>query len=239
MDFVITPHNKVAVLKDGGTWQYYQPENDATSLQRWQSVEVPPNVLEFFIRLFERVGVHVIDTGEEFTCILKRDGVAFEDTLDEDQVDYTVEIYSYQVDRLAKYVSSGKIDDVEKFRVLKAVLKSRMSGAKNPLKNPLMASVIFRWLIKGKKVLHVNVVSPDPQAESDGHYTFLYADEWVVTEGLHGTPKRVFTVALGDALELQRKLYEGMKVDSWIHWLKIASWYKKWRDRVSRPVSAA
>ena len=62
-------------LKIDGDFHFRRPDQDPYTPTRrsaredwWQSVEVPQNVLEFFIRLFERVGVHVIDAGEEFTC---------------------------------------------------------------------------------------------------------------------------------------------------------------------------
>ena len=233
----ITRDNQVAVLNEDGTWEEYRFENAATSLERWQSIEVSPNVLEFFKPLFGRVGVHVIDTGEEFTTIVKESNVEFIENIDENNVDYVVEIYSYQVDLLANYISNGELSDIEQFRILKVLVKSEIKGANNPLNNPLMSSSIFRWLIRGKNVLHVNLISPDPELAGDGHFTFLYADGWVVIEGLHGTPQRVLNVSLENALELQIKFYDSMKANSWRQWYKTAKWYKKWRKKVSQPIS--
>ena len=233
----ITRDNQVAVLNEDGTWEEYRFENAATSLERWQAIEVSPNVLEFFKQLFGRVGVHVIDTGEQFTTIVKETKVEFIEDIDENNVDYVVEIYSYQVDLLANYISNGELSDIEQFRILKVLVKSEIKGANNPLNNPLMSSSIFRWLIRGKNVLHVNLISPDPELEGDGHFTFLHADGWVVIEGLHGTPQRVLNVSLENALELQIKFYESMKANSWTQWYKTAKWYKKWRKKVSQPIS--
>ena len=181
--------------------------------------------------------MHVIDTGEQFTCVIREDHVAFDDTLNENNVDYVVEIYSYQIDLLSKYISDGDLSDIEQFRILKVLVKSEIKGANHPLKNPMMSSTILRWLIRGKSVLHVNLISPNQKLEGNGHYTFLHANGWVVFEGLHGTPQRILNVSLEDALELQRKFYESMKADSWSQWFKTAKWYKKWRKRVSQPIS--
>ena len=234
---VITQDNQVAVLKDDGTWENYPIDKTMSSLEKWESLDVPPDILNFFRQLFETVGVRVIDTGEQFTCILMEKHAEFIDSIDEINVDFVIEIYSYQVDRLAKYISRGELDDVERFRILKVLVKSDIKGKNHPLKNPLMSSTIFRWLIGGKKILHINLISPNVEAERDGHYTFLHANEWVVLEGLHGTPQRVLNVTLDDALELQVKFYESMKADSWRQWYKTARWYKGWREKVSQPIS--
>lgn len=233
MQIVITPDDKVVILQEDGSWHYYKSEDERTSIEKWQTLMTPPDIIEFFKGIFDKVGVHIIDTGEEFTCIHKGNQIEFENKLERGKVDYIVEIYSYQVDRLANYVSTGELDDIEKFRIARAFMNSKVAGAKSPLKNPLMRNFMFRWYIKGNNLVHMTIISPNPQIEKDAYLTFVYTDEWVGISGLHGSPKRIFNLTVDDALELQRHLHEGMKTDSWFHWFKTARWYKEWRKKVS------
>lgn len=232
---LVTDDEQVVVLKDDGTWRPYRSPYRDRGLDTWRSLTVPTAVVEFFSGLFDRVEVRVIDTAEEFVCIHRGDHIDFAEGTSE-KADYSVEIFSYQVDRLASSIVEGELAEIEQFRIVRAILRGRISGARTILQNPLMSSFFLRWYIGGKKILHIHVISPDRDLEDDERFTFLYVDEWIVVPGLFGAPGRTFELTLEDVLELQRRLHAGMQKASWIEWLKLARWYKAWREGVeSRP----
>ena len=78
----------------------------ASSLEQWRAAMQPPQVVAFFEGLFERAGVRITDSGESFTCIHRGDRIEFEEGLDEDRVDFTVEITSEQAQRMVRKLES-------------------------------------------------------------------------------------------------------------------------------------
>src|SRR4051794_10936512 len=89
-----------------------------TSLDKWRSLTQPPSVVAFLRGLFERVGIRVTDTGEQFAGRHFGDRIDFEPILEPGQVDYIVEIRSSQVDRLAAHVRAGELDEAEQYRIV-------------------------------------------------------------------------------------------------------------------------
>jgi hypothetical protein len=97
-----------------------------------------------------------------------------------------------------------------------------------------MSNSVLRRMIRGKNVMHVTMVSPDPAQEPDAHYTVIFINgEHLAVPGLHGTPGRVLRVPLPEVIELQRLMFAGLKAGSApSRWLKIAKSYVEWRKRV-------
>jgi len=231
---IITSDRKVIILNDDGTWEYAAPSG--STLEKWKSLELPSNVSELFQGLFEKVGVRIIDTGEELTCIQRGDRFEFAAGVDEASVDFSVEIYAFQADRLTEHIAQGKIDELEGFRIARELFASRSTGRANIRNNPLISNVILRRLIGGKNLIHVHLISPDPQQEENATFTLIYVNNgWLVIPGLQGEPERTFRVSVAHALELQRHLFAGMKAGSWLEWLKIGRWYVGWRKKVEVP----
>ena len=106
-------------LKDDGTWEYVT--SPQSSLDTWQDIEQTPAALAFFKDLFNRAGARVLDTNEAFTCVQTSSGIEFIDGLDEDSVDYTVQIYAYKVERLAVYLQTEGIDEIEQYRIVRSL----------------------------------------------------------------------------------------------------------------------
>ncbi len=228
---VITPDRKVIALNEDGTWENATPSGSA--LEKWKSLALSPNVIGLFKGLFEKLGVRIIDTTEELTCIHCGDRVEFVAGVDKDAVDFTAEIYAFQADRLAEHAASGDIDDLERFRIARALFIRSFTGRRNILSNPLMSNFILQRLVRGKNLIHVHLVSPDPQQDEDATFTLIYINKrWLVVPGLHGEPKRIFRVSVENAVGLQKQLFAGIKAGNWREWLKIAKWYVDWREKV-------
>lgn len=228
---VMTADRKVVVLRDDGTWKYATAAG--STLERLKALVVPPAVAETVKGMFSRLGVRVVDTGEAFTCVHRGDSVEFVSGVNERTVDFTVQVYQFQLERLAEYVRKGTIDEIEQFRIACALFASAC-GNRHIMSNPLMSNGILRRMIRGKNLMHVTLMSPDPAQEPDASYTIIFINgAQLVLPGLHGTPLRTLRVPFADAIALQKNLFAGMKAGTApSKWIKIAKWYVDWRKRV-------
>ena len=182
--------------------------------------------------LFGALGIRVTDTGEAFTCIHRGDRIEFVPGLDEAGVDFIVPVYQFQLARLADHLGRGSIDQLEQFRIVRALFATA-AGRRHLLSNPLLSNATLRRIIRGKNLLQVTLVSPDPRQEPDATYTIVFVNqEQLVIPGLHGTPQRILRVGVREAIELQRQIYAGMKANDLGTWVTIARWYVDWRKRV-------
>lgn len=234
MTTVITRDGRAVVLHDDGTWKHATA--GGSTVERFKALSVPPAIAETVKGLFSQLGVRVIDTGEAFTCVHHGDSVAFVSGLDERAVDFAVQVYQFQLERLAGYIQQGTLADVEQFRIACALFATG-TGSRHIMANPLMSNGVLRRMIRGKNLMHVTMVSPEPVQEADAAFTILFINgEHVVVPGLHGTPLRVLRVPFADAVDLQKHLFAGMKAGlAPSKWLAIARWYLAWRKRVEVP----
>lgn len=204
-----------------------------TSFEKWQSIIQDPRVVHFFTDMFERLGVRVTDTKEEFTCIHRGDHVDFEATLDEKKVDYTIEIQSHQVDRLAAHAKTGELGTAEQYRVVRALFTPATAAT---LKSPVQSNPIVRALSGVEDLIHVYLESPTPEEPDcdDTNHTLIYVrGQWLVIPGLHGRPRRTFRLTMDEALTYHRKVFAALKADNWLSWLRFWRWYLRWRKTVS------
>ena len=229
---LITRDNRVVNLKDDGTWEYVT--SPQSSLGTWQDIEQTPAALGFFKDLFNRAGVRVLDTDEAFTCVQTSRGIEFIDGLDEDSVDYTVQIYAYQVERLADYLQTGGIDEIEQYRIVRSLYAPIASAAlKNTAVLRFMNNSLISLLINRKRVVHIELLSSDPGQESHAYLTLLgVSKQWLMLEGHHGTPYRVFRMSHLDVLDMYKRVTTTMRTGGWIGWARLAMWYVGWRNKV-------
>ena len=204
------------------------------SIEKFRQLTLNPKILDFFEGLFEKIGIRVIDTGEAFTCIKHQDSASFHDGIDEAEMDFSVDIDAYQVDRLVSHIQSGELDEVEQFRVLTTFFAPVASaGFNNPAVGTFMTGRFFSWFINRKKLTHLVLLSPQTNEEPDVLYSLLFVNQhWLLIPGLHGQPERVFNINKEKGLELHRKMFSTMKTDRWGRWLAFARWYKRWRSEV-------
>jgi hypothetical protein len=203
-----------------------------SSLEKWRNLTQPPEVVEFFKGLFERVGIRVTDTGEEFSARHLGDRIEFDTKLERAQVDYTVEIESSQIDRLAEHVQSGKLDEAEQYRIVSALFTPATAAM---LKSPVLSHPILRWLAGVEDVIHVHLHQA-PAGEKEFQHTLIYANrQWVVLPGVQGQARRVYKLNLQEALAYHRRAFAAMKMNTWGAWWSFARWYRDWRKGVSLP----
>lgn len=201
-----------------------------SSFEKWRTLTQPPAVVEFFRGLFERVGVRVTDTGEQFAARHEGDRIELEPTLSPERVDYVVDIRSAQVDRLAEHARTGLLDEAEQYRIV-STLFTPATAAK--LRNPVLAHPVIRRLAGAEDVIHVQLQSP-VASEPDVQHTLIYAGrQWLVFPGLHGRPGRVFRLNLAEAVDYHHRVFAALKQNRWSEWVKFARWYRAWRKRVS------
>ncbi len=230
MMHLLTEHGRVARLLDDGTWAYAPTTGSA--LEMLQSHPISSAVAEAVRGLFDQLGMRVVETGEELTCTHEGDRVQFVRGIDEASVDFVIPMYLFQVERLAGFFEDGVLDDMELFRITE-VLFEHGAGPRHLLGNPLVSNPFLRLMIRGKQLLHITLVSPDPAQGPDALWTMVFAaGQWLLVPGHHGTPQRILRADVADAIELQRLLYAGMKAGDFGTWVKVARAYVKWRSGV-------
>lgn len=202
----------------------------STGLATWQSLTQSQAVVEFFQDLFERAGVVVMDTAEEFTCCHRGDHIDFEPGIERDTVDYVVNITMAQVDRLASHAETGQIDEDERYRVAATLFTPATAAT---LASPVLSHPFLRRLAGAEDVIHVELMSPAPHLDGARH-TLIYANrQWFVFEGLHGKAARTYRLGLDDALKYHRRAFNALRENRFITWWRFASWYRSWRKSVS------
>jgi hypothetical protein len=202
----------------------------STSLEKWHSITQDPRVVSFFTGLFEHAGVRVTDTGEEFTCHHRGDHIEFEPNLDPSKVDYSVEVESPQIDRMAAAARTGELEKVVQYRIVRTLLTPATAAT---LKNPIVSNDILRRLSGIEEMAHVILKSPVPE-EEDASHTLIYVNgQWLVIPGLHGHPCRTFHLTMEDAITYHKSVFAAIKANKWPTWWKFVGWYRRWRETVS------
>ena len=200
------------------------------ALAKWQSLTQHPRVVQFFAGLVEHAGVRITDSGEAFTCHHRGGAIDFEPALDPAKVDYTVDISTAQVERLAAHAVTGEFDEAEQYRIISTLFTPATAAT---LRSRVLANPFLRRLAGAEEVIHVYLQPPTPQQEPMQH-TLVYANrQWLVFPGIHGRAGRTFRLGLADAVEYQRRVFQAVKANRFPTWLKFCFWYRSWRKRVS------
>ena len=204
----------------------------AKSMEVLQTVAADPQVVAFVAGAFERLGVHVLDTGEAFTCIHRGDRIDFEDRIVHGRVDYTVEVESAGLEHIGQQVRAGAFAETARFRVVRVLFTPATAAMLTD--QPVLSHPLVRRLAGVENLIHVRLVAPTPD-EEDGTHTLVYAaGQWLVFPGLHGRARRTFTLSTEEALDYQRHVFAAVRTDAFAEWLRFGRWYRRWRRGVSR-----
>ena len=203
-----------------------------TAMDQWQSLAQTPELLGFFEGLFDRMGVRVADTGEEFSCTQRVGRIEMEPGLKSD-VDFVVEITTEQVERLAAEAETGRLSDVEKYRVLRAMLGTPLEFSASLMNNRLLSSPVMRKVLRVVDIAHIFFISPSSE-EPDETFTLALRDgRWELETGLQGTPQRTIRLDIESTLDFHRRTLAFRRKSNPVAALRYVAWYVPWRRRVT------
>lgn len=208
------------------------------SMEKWRSAMQPPQAVAFFEGLFERAGVRITDSGEAFTCIHRGSSIEFADGLDDDSVDFTVEIESKDIDLLLADIADGRLDEREQYRIMARLAAPAARGAfrRPAIRNKLLRNVLFT-IGRAEMLMHVRLVPPAGEQETPG-YTVMYVDgQTLVLDGFHGRVNHEYRLTVEHAKAFQRRLLAARKSGRLRDWLAFARWYGQLRKAVVAPVA--
>lgn len=195
--------------------------------RKWASAEQPQSCVDFFRGTFTRLGITVVETGEQFTVIHQGDRFAFEAGVKD--VEFLIPIGQHNVDSLLRRASDGVLDDADAFGIM-AVMFTPLT--REILKHPVTADDTLRRMSGVEDHLHVILL--DETGQEGAAHTLVYkGGGWDVTPGLIGTPLRSFRMTARQALEYQRHAYAAIKANSPGGWAAFSTWYKDWRKTCS------
>jgi hypothetical protein len=200
------------------------------SMEMWSSIVQTPEVVDYFRDVFNKAGVAVDGSKEEFTVINDGSAFTFHAGIAPD-VEFVVPLKEENVRNLMDFASDGNFDAHESWRIVQILFTPLTRAA---LQSPTVRRNWVRLLSGAEAVIHVHLV--DPNGGNAARHTLAYAgDQWLVIPGLHGKPGRTYWLDPDQALNFQRQLYKALKEDSLGSWWQFANWYREWRMTVSSP----
>ncbi len=215
------------------------------SIEKFRPIRQRQPVVDLLAMLFENAGIHVTDTGEEFSCHHHGTHIDFSEHLDTTNIDYVIEVDTEQVDHLVEVVSVNEVDETRRYMILSALFGPATKGSVNPFhcmnrvtrSGTLLSNRFLRRLLRMADLIHVCIKSPVLDEPEIGHTLVFDGNQWSLLSGLQGEPGRVFHLTIDDALDFHAHAFSALKTDSRIGWMIFAHWYLKWRRRVSKPHS--
>ncbi len=203
--------------------------NTSSSMEAWQGILQTPELLDYFDDVFQYLGIEVEETGEKFTIEHAGDKFIITDGFRPGKVDFIVPLKLKNIENMVNHSKDGKIDPSESWRILDVLFTPLTEVT---LKTPILSVNWKRKLAGVEDLIHVYLINPNGE-EASKHTLIYIKGEWLVLKGLHGTPKRTYRMPPEESLHYQRVIFEAIKKDSFIGWMKFARWYKKWRKNVS------
>lgn len=200
-----------------------------SAMDQWRDLLGQPGLATFFSGLFNRLGVEIIETGEQFTVIHSGDRFVLEKGLSA-QVDYQVRLDARDVASVLDFGADDDIDEVEAYRIVLVLFTplTRASLARDYISNGL------RLRLGGiDKVMHVYLDGPADRHIAEHTLLFCRGD-WYVIPGIQGKATRVFTLSVQEALAFQRRMHEAAQGGRGKDWRAFRKWYVDWREGVSR-----
>ena len=168
-------------------------------MQLWQGIADTPALVEYFKDSFDTLGVSV--EGTEYSLTVTHTGTALElKSGIAANVDFRVTITPEQVMNMVSNAEDNRISEQESWRILN-VLFTPMTAV--TLDNEVLTNNRLRKALGVEDLTHVSLLNPSGDTASS-HTLFYVKGQWVVVSGLHGKPRRTYTLA-AQALEYQRK----------------------------------
>lgn len=201
----------------------------STSLKTWESILQTPELVNYFNGIFNHLGVVIDETGESFTIHHTGDAFVFEEGIVKEKVDFVVPLQIANIENMVRHSQDGKISENESWRILD-VLFTPMTRV--TLETPVLSVNWRRKLAGVEDLTHVYLLNPSGKNASS--HTLIYVKgQWLVLNGLHGSPRRIYRMTPSQSIEYQREIFAAMQKDTLWGWWKFAKFYKKWRKTCS------
>ena len=197
--------------------------------ESWEPLLKEPGLAEYFSGVFESLGIHVAETGEEVTIVHKTDHFEIKNGISRTDVDYAVTIREANVMNMAGHGKDGIIDAYESYRIMSVLFTPLTRAA---LENPMMNKALPQKLAGIENHVHVYLESP-ANDEFVAHTLLFHNKKWLVIEGIHGEARRIFRMSPDQALEYQREVFKAEKTNTRKAWKKFMKFYLDWRKGVS------
>jgi hypothetical protein len=202
------------------------------NLQHLQRLAQQPAAREWFKGLFNRIHMEMTDTGEQFTITRDGDRAEVQPGFHGGQPNFVIPLESQNLRNLEGFFSDEKIDDYERYRIVKFMLKPCLKAG---LALPVLQNAAFRRVVRVDT--HWQEAILDPQGNEDEQLTVIYVNnQWLVIPGYHGRPQRRLVMKPDQVLDYQRRVFETDEKNNIGAWLDLGRWYVKWREQVSVPV---
>lgn len=200
-----------------------------SSMDKWNSLLNKPELVEYFSGIFNNMGLVIPETGEKFTVSHKGDHFELKEGVEEDSVDYVVNLKLESIGNLLKHAGDSKIDELESFKMM-SVLFTPLTEAS--LTNPTMTKPMLRKMSGIENHIHINLIAP-AGADTVSHTLIYVNKKWMVIPGIHGDAKRVFNLTPQNAIDYQRKVFIALNENTMKGWKEFKKWYIDWRPGVS------
>ena len=188
-------------------------------MQLWQGIADTPALVEYFKDSFDTLGVSVEGTEHSLTVTHTGTALELKSGIAED-VDFQVTITPEQVMNMVSNAEDNQISEQESWRILN-VLFTPMTAV--TLDNEVLTNNRLRKALGVEDLTHVSLLNPSGDTASS-HTLFYVKGQWVVVSGLHGKPRRTYTLTPAQALEYQKKIFSP-KADDRKQWKEWAKWY--------------
>jgi hypothetical protein len=203
--------------------------NAQSSMSQWNHLLEKEELVAYFSGVFEQLGITIAETGEKFTVIHKGNHFLLLEGVEEQTVDYHVQLKLENISNMVNHGADDKIDEQESFQIM-SVLFTPFTEAS--LQHPNLRTPSLVRLSGLDNHMHVNLISPSKK-DTVSHTLIYINNNWIVISGLHGDAQRVFNLTQADALEYQRRIFSAKKENTLSAWRNFRKWYKKWREEVA------
>ena len=194
------------------------------------------SVVDWFKELFKLVHIQVTDTDEKFTVIIHRSEqgdhaevlIGFQS---EKPNSIVIPLQSENIRRLSASFSNDKPTAYEQYRIVKFMLKPCLGPL---LTLPILSNKVVQRILNLET--HWQEALLDPEGNEDEQLTVIHINQqWLIVPGYHGKPQRRMVFTSDQILDFLRRVFEADESGSLTDWVKMVTWYVKWRDGVTVP----
>ena len=197
--------------------------------ETWKPILSKPGMASYFEGMWEQLGIRVKTYNEAITLIFEGDHFEIKNGIDNERVDYIIDLEPENISNMADYGLDGVIDEHESFKIM-AVLFTPFVRAS--LEHPMMNKSLQMKMAGIEDHVHVYLMGPEKDAHAT-HTLLFFHKKWLVVEGIHGEAKRVFKMTPQQAIHYQKEAFKAQKSDTRKGWKAFKKFYLGWRKTVS------